>query len=129
MNASSSYEFTEAQNAIFRGLSVRMRLFGSTVLLIGLLMLIGALLLYRVIDQPWALLAGVALNAVYFLVLGGPTLAVSSHFRGIVETSQRDISHLMDALARLEKVFLINCILVAVLFVLQLFVPAYTPPV
>jgi hypothetical protein len=74
------------------------------------------------------LLIGIALNAAYFLVLGGPTVAVSKGFRDIVETSKNDIEHLMDALGALQKVLLLNCVIVAVLLVAQFFVPDFAPP-
>jgi hypothetical protein len=77
MDSQPHYEFSEDQNLIFQSLSRRMRLFGTTSILVGLLVVLGALWMVRRLDQPWALFLGVVMNALYFFVLGGPTSAVA----------------------------------------------------
>lgn len=125
-----TYEFTEEQNSLFKTLAMRMRLFGTSSLLVGLGILFGAALLARsdAMDQSVALLAGFVLNAVYFFVLGGPTWAASKDFQKIVETSNSDIANLMHAVDRLRKIFWLNCLIAIALFVLQWFVPAFVMP-
>jgi hypothetical protein len=127
MDRPTSYEFSEAQNLVFKTLSMRMRLFGVVVLLEGLLLLAGAAFLHLKLDQPFALVAILALSGVYLIVLGGPKLGVASSFNSILETSRNDIDHLMKALSGLQTAFLINCLIVVLVFVATVYVPLYTP--
>ena len=126
MAPATTYEFKEAQNVIFKTLAMRMRLFGVVVLLEGLLLLAGAAFLHYRLDQPVALVSILALTGVYLIVLGGPNLGVSSSFNSIVETSRNDVEHLMKALAGLRTAFLINCVIVVIVFVATVYVPIYT---
>ena len=126
MAPATTYEFKESQNVVFKTLAMRMRLFGVVALLEGLLLLAGAAFLHYRLDQPLALVAILALCGVYLIVLGGPNLGVSASFNSIVETSRNDVEYLMKALSSLQTLFLINCLIVIVVFVATVYVPLYT---
>jgi len=126
MDRPATYEFSEAQNVVFKTLAMRMRLFGVIVLLEGLLLLAGAAFLHLKLDQPFALVAILALSGVYFIVLGGPKLGVASSFNSILETSRNDVEYLMKALKGLQTAFLINCLIVIAVLVLTFEVPFYS---
>jgi fucose 4-O-acetylase-like acetyltransferase len=125
----ASYEFSEAQNAVFKSLAGRMRLFGTVVVLVAVLLIAAAALVVSRLDEPLSLVGLLGLSTVYLLVLGGPQVGIANSFTQILETSKNDIGHLMDALAGLEKVFLLNCVIVVLVLIGAFVVPPFVVPV
>ena len=128
MDRPATYEFSEAQNLVFKMLSDRMRLFGAAVVLAALLLLGAAALIYRSLDEPLSMVGLMALSAVYLLLLGGPKLGIARAFAQIQETSKNDVGYLMTALSGLERVFLINCVVVLLVIIGAFLVPQFTVP-
>jgi hypothetical protein len=129
MEAHASYEFSEDQNLVIRNLAARLRLLGAAVLLLAVLTLAGVAIAYGRLDQPLSLLGAPVLACIYLLALGGPLVKASKGLDAVVETSHNDIDHVMDALGTLQRVFLINCFVVAALVIVHLLVlPAYVIP-
>jgi hypothetical protein len=96
------YEFTPAQNQTIGGLAGRMKILGWAYIAQGLLT--GLLGFLALVVLP---LAGVVYLIITTVVLlsGIWTRSASTSFLMIVTTRGSDISHLMDALAALRKLY------------------------
>jgi hypothetical protein len=152
-NLSARYEFTEAQNREIGDLAGKMRLVGLVAVILGVVNLIMAVLLviYAFRDQLpaevlrripedtlkqippasqlWALVLQAAISGLIFLLIGLWTRSAASEFQKIVDTTGRDISHLMSALGALNKMYslLSTLIIVGILaFLLAIGVLLYT---
>ena len=123
------YEFTEVQNREIGGLARKMRLVGLVAIVLGVVNLILALLLliYAFRDrlpaealrgipedtlrqlappsQLWAIVLQAAASGLIFLLIGLWTRSSAAEFRKIVDTTGRDIGHLMSALGSLHKMY------------------------
>jgi hypothetical protein len=123
------YEFTEAQNREIGGLASKMRLVGLVAVVLGLVELILGILLivYAFRDrlpaealqripedtlkqlappsQLWALVVQAVASGLIFLLIGVWTRSAGGEFQKIVTTTGRDISHLMNALGSLHKMY------------------------
>jgi hypothetical protein len=102
--SSGSYEFSQAEEAEFRGLARSMRFVGGATMWGGL----GAGALAAVVqfvqnDHPnmlaWAFVA------VINVAIGFLLLSAGASFRAISETRGRDVQHLMGAIRRLRRVY------------------------
>jgi hypothetical protein len=147
------YEFTEAQNREIGGLARKMRLVGLVAVILGVVNLILGLLLliYAFRDQLpaealrripedtlkqlappsqlWAVVLQAVASGLIFLLIGLWTRSAAAEFRQIVDTSGRDIGHLMSALGSLHKMYslLYTLIIVGILaFLLTIGVFLYT---
>jgi hypothetical protein len=123
------YEFTEGQNRQIGGLARKMRLVGLVAIVLGVVNLLLAILLliYAFRDrlpaealrripedtlrqlappsQLWAIVLQAMASGLIFLLIGLWTRSSSAEFRKIVDTTGRDISHLMSALGSLHKMY------------------------
>jgi hypothetical protein len=123
------YEFTETQNRGIGSLARKMRLvglvavvLGAVELILGLLLLIYAFrdqlpaeVLRRIPEdalkqlpppsQLWAVVVQAATSALIFLLIGMWTRSAAREFQQIVDTRGQDISHLMNALGSLHKMY------------------------
>ncbi len=123
------YEFTREQNELIGDLAGKMRLVGLIGVVLGILNLLSALLLLLFVFQDrlpadmlqripeevrkqmpptaylWGYLLQVAAVGLIFLLLGVWTRSSASSFHQIVDTSGRDISHLMEALDSLRRMY------------------------
>jgi hypothetical protein len=125
----SRYEFTEAQNRGIGDLARKMRLVGLVAVVLGVVQLILGLLLliYAFRDQLpaevlrripedtlkqlpppsqlWSVVLQAATSGLIFLLIGLWTRSSAREFQQIVDTTGRDISHLMNALGSLHKMY------------------------
>jgi hypothetical protein len=123
------YEFTEAQNRGIGSLAHKMRLVGLVAVVLGVVELIlGILLLiYAFRDQLpaevlrripedtlkqlpppsqlWAVVVQAATSGLIFLLIGLWTRSAAAEFQQVVDTTGRDINHLMNALGSLHKMY------------------------
>jgi len=124
-----SYEFTSEQNDLIGRLARKMSLVGLVSAVFGVLYLLSAVLLLAFIFQDklpadvvskipddvrskvpstsylWGVLIQTLLSGMIFLLLGIWTRSSSASFQEIVATTGRDISHLMNALSSLHKMY------------------------
>jgi hypothetical protein len=109
---SDAYEFGQEHNLELAKLASVMRLVGTCFFVLGLVSILGFLVV------ALSGLVGLVLTALilglYFMSLSGPTRMAALGFRRIVETSGRDISHLMEALAGLAELYFLNVLAGAV---------------
>jgi hypothetical protein len=139
-----SYEFTTEQNDLFRSLAGKMGLVGLMAVVIGVLNLVSALMLLVFVFQDrlpaevleqipaearaelppadflWGLIIQGATMGLIFLLLGAWTRAAAASFRDIAETAGRDISHLMDAVGSLHKMYRLMYTLIIVALIVFL---------
>jgi hypothetical protein len=153
MGVTGRYEFTKAQNREIAGLARKMRLVGLVAVLLGVINLILGLLLliYAFRDQLpaealrripedtlkqlappsqlWAVVLQAVASGLIFLLIGLWTRSAAAGFQQIVDTTGRDIGHLMSALGSLHKMYslLYTLIIVGILaFLLTIGVFLYT---
>jgi hypothetical protein len=71
-------------------------------------------------NHLWAIAIGSAVNGLIYLMIGAWTRSAAGSFRLIVDTRGSDISHLMDALSSLNKMYTLvyTLILVGLLFLI-----------
>jgi hypothetical protein len=153
MSSTGHYEFTEAQNREIGILARKMRLVGLVAAILGVVdLILGILLLiYAFRDQLpaevlrripedtlkqlpppsqlWAVVLQAVTSGLIFLLIGVWTRSAAAEFQKIVNTTGRDISHLMSALSSLHKMYslLYTLIIVGILaFLLSIGVLLYT---
>ncbi len=97
-----AYEFTEEQNVIIRVLEGRMRTVGITNIVIAAIYVLTYLIFF--LPQPIAPLLFLPPFAL-FLFVGIWTNRSASSFKKIVLTTGQDVSHLMNALASLSRLY------------------------
>jgi uncharacterized membrane protein len=138
------YEFTTEQSNLFRSLAGKMGLVGLMAVVIGVLNLVSALMLLVFVFQDrlpaevleqipaearaelpptdflWGLLIQGATMGLIFLLIGVWTRAAAASFRDIAETAGRDISHLMDAVGSLYKMYRLMYTLIIVALIVFL---------
>jgi hypothetical protein len=124
-----SYEFTSQQNDLIGSLAKKMRLVGLVNVVFGVLYLISSLILLVIIFQAhlpaevtqsipedyrrkvptgnylWGILIQTALAGLIFLMIGLWTRSSAASFQQIVDTTGRDIGHLMNALGSLHRMY------------------------
>jgi hypothetical protein len=129
MSMSERYEFTEAQNRQIGDLAGKMRLVGLVAVLLGVVQLILGILvvvyafrdrlpaevLQRIPEdtlkqlappsQLWILALQAGISGLIFLLIGLWTRSAAADFQKIVTTTGNDISHLMNALGSLHKMY------------------------
>ena len=100
---SAQYEFSEVENATFTGLSKAMKLVGTVALALGALMVIGffALLMrHRIGQGTLSLIQGMVM-----VVMGIWNRDAAGPVERIVTSSGSDITHLMQAMEKMKKIF------------------------
>ena len=101
---SGSYEFSQAEDAEFRGLARSMRFVGGATMWGGLgVGALAAVVQFIQNDHPNTL--AWAFVAVINVALGFLLLSAGASFRAISETRGRDVEYLMDAIRRLRRVY------------------------
>jgi len=124
-----NYEFTSEQNDLIGRLARKMSLVGLVSVVFGVLYLLSAVLLLAFIFQDkmpadvvskipedvrskvpsttylWGVLIQTLLAGLIFLLIGIWTRSSAASFHEIVVTTGRDISHLMNALSSLHKMY------------------------
>ena len=125
-----SHEFTGEQNDFIGRLAKKMSVVGLVSVIFGVLYLISAVLLLAFVFQDklpadvvtkipdevrakvpttsnylWGVLIQTALAGLIFLMIGIWTRSAAASFREIVSTTGRDITHLMNALSSLYKMY------------------------
>lgn len=106
--SAAQYEFTPSQSTLIDSLARRMRLVGWWQMAFGVLSVIGG-----VVSLSDGGFGSVVTGAVLFL-FGLWTLRAHHGFARVVETEGSDITHLMDALGELHKLFTLFFYLVVV---------------
>jgi hypothetical protein len=123
------YEFTREQNDLIGDLAGKMKLVGVVGVVLGILNLLSALLLLVFIFQDrlpvdvlqripedlrrqmpsttylWGFLLQAAAIGLIWLLLGVWTVSSATSFQQIVDTTGRDVNHLMDALGTLRQMY------------------------
>lgn len=97
--SAGTYEFNQAENRVFAGLARRMRFVGLIITAIGGFSLVAGFSTQISLTQVIA--------AVVYLLIGAFTVSAATEFRRVVQTQGSDISHLMEALSSLRKVYAI----------------------
>lgn len=103
-----TYEFTPGQNEIIAELSRGMRTVGLLQLLLGCFYLVAFLLaLFHALKHPQIFGEVIVIGMVVLLLLamGTWTSSAAASFAKIVTTQGKDITHLMDALDSLRKIY------------------------
>ena len=109
----SGYEFTPMQNPTIRTLAQRMRVIGIVYIIFAVFVGIGAFVVLLQ-SLPSALVG--FLEVALFAFLGLWTYRGAASFQLIVDTKGSDISHLMNALDELRKIYSLQTwLMVAVL--------------
>lgn len=102
------YEFTEEENAVFSGLSLRMNVVGVLMVVIGV-----GLIVFGVIRYPISLeLLVVSALGIILFGMGYFTFQSSKRFRKIVETQGHDITYLMEAITGLNRLYTLVVVLI-----------------
>jgi hypothetical protein len=156
LGSPARYEFTGEQNELIGDLARKMRLVGLVGVVVGVLNILSALLLLVFIFQDrlpadvlqripedvrskvpstghlWgALIQGVTAGLILLLV-GVWTRAAGASFQQIVDTTGRDIGHLMNGLGELRKMYtlmytlILICVVVTVVGLLLLLFGRFT---
>jgi hypothetical protein len=121
---SQQYEFTSEQNKTINELAGAMSVVGTFAFVLGIVYLIAFVgVLIQVIqgkgDVGVTIVA--AVSALIYLAVGSWTRNAAFEFRRIVETTNRDIYHLMNALESLTKLYsLLRLLIMAGLAILAL---------
>lgn len=103
----SQYEFSPEQNKLIADLAAMMRGVGQMTMLLGVIMLLGALttMLLNGLDHLRTVGIGFVIPGLIFFFLGNWTINAAVAFHVIVDTKGSNIQLLMDALANLRKVY------------------------
>ncbi len=108
------YEFDNSQNQVIEQLAHKMRFCGIFLIIVGVIIALpGVLTLSGILIMPGIALPGLTLliaamyflNALFYIVVGMWTVKAASSFKLIVDTTGNDISHLMNALGELKKLY------------------------
>src|SRR5262245_6697961 len=140
-----TYEFTKDQNDLIGSLAGKMKFVGLITLVFGILYLLSAVLVLAAIFQDklpaevvqrvpedvrhslpktqflWGIFVQSLVGGLIFSMIGVWTRAAADSFRQIVDTTGRDITHLMNALESLHKMYsliytlIVICILLMVI--------------
>jgi magnesium-transporting ATPase (P-type) len=127
--SSGNYEFTSQQNDMIGSLAGKMKFVGLFALVFGVLYLLSAVLVLAAIFQDklpadvvknvpdevkkslpntqflWGICIQSAVGGLIFTFIGVWTRSAGDSFKMIVDTTGRDISHLMNALGSLHKMY------------------------
>jgi hypothetical protein len=113
------YEFTAEQNVTLSGLAARMRFVGAALIVVALLAVAESLTL------SWrgsGGFVGVAIGAI-LLLIGAWSVRASGQFRAVAASQGADISHLMNAITAIRRLYDVQfwaLLVVAVLLSLSL---------
>jgi hypothetical protein len=142
LGSPARYEFTPEQNDLIGDLAKKMRLVGLISVVLGVLNLLSAILLLVFIFQDkipanvvasipedarkelpptnylWGFVIQGAASGLILLLIGIWTRASAASFQLIVDTTGRDISHLMDALGSLRKMYTLLYTLIVIILIL-----------
>jgi hypothetical protein len=111
----TGYEFTMAQNTTIQVLADRMKFIGILYLVFAVILaLLG---IYVLLTAP-AESIGMILEVAFFGFVGWWTYKGAGSFYSIVRTKGSDITHLMDALEDLRKIYNLQFWLMIVLLIL-----------
>jgi hypothetical protein len=106
-----SYEFTADQNHLIGTLASRMKFVAIFLIVLGCIMGLAGL---------FSLPAGVVylVIAAIYIIIGIWTIGAANAFKKIVDTEASDISHLMNALNELKKLYTLQYVLsiIAIVF-------------
>ncbi len=111
------YEFDPQQDEVIDNLSNSMRWVAAPLWVLGILYAVATVLaLVQVFSRPESLYALLSflLVTLFFLALAGWTVRAADSFKAIAQTRGRDISHLMDALNNLRKLYSMLALIVKV---------------
>ena len=127
------YEFSDKQNELVGALAAKMAFVGTTMIVFGILLDLGALVsivALHLAPTSGAALTNVIAGAALFCV-GFWTRGASVHFQRIVDTEGSDVSNLMTALEELFRIYSLQRVLflfTSVLAVLATVIHFIAPP-
>ncbi len=99
----TQYEFNESENAVFTGLAKAMKLVSTVALSLGALMVVGFFVLlfrHRIGHASLSLIQGMVM-----VVMGIWNRDASGSVEQIVSSTGNDVTHLMQAMDKLKKIF------------------------
>ncbi len=96
-------EFDADQNAVFRTLGRKMRFVGMFAIVLGVLALLGGV--FGMMQLRDSRDFSLACFGIMQLLIGAWTRAAGAEFQRVAETHGADISHLMNALVDLRKLY------------------------
>jgi hypothetical protein len=135
------YEFSAAENTVFGGLAGKMRFVGVILMVVGVLyLLLGGLVVVGAITGESVPVAqkvdgavtmtsqrlhvghslGYFVGGIIYLLMGMWTGNSAAAFRRIVDTQGSDISHLMDAVTNLHKLYTLQFWLILIGLIVML---------
>jgi hypothetical protein len=107
------YEFTDDENVVFKGLSLRMNAVGGLMVLVGI-----GLIVFGAVRYPLSLeLLLLVANGFILFGIGYLTFRSSKRFVKIIETEGHDIMYLMEAMSDLSRVYTLIVALIVVVLV------------
>lgn len=113
----AQYEFDRDQNALMGDLGAKMQFVGMLSIVIGAIVLVGSVLTVNVFSL------GNLIAGLLYIALGAWTRAAGEEFRDVVRTKGADITHLMDALANIRRIYTLFywiCLVAIALMVISL---------
>lgn len=108
------FEFQEPENALIRNLAWKMHFVGLFGISIGLLTIALGVLMFHI---------GPILTGTYSALLGIWTQRASTAFKSIVDTQGKDVTHLLEALEDLKRLYTLQywlCVLTLVVAIVAL---------
>jgi ABC-type uncharacterized transport system permease subunit len=114
---SDEFEFTDSHNMVFHGLSKAMLIVGIVQSVLALVYAVPGVLALLVLNTPV-----VVIKFLHVVVVGAMalwTMRASRSVKEIVRTEGDDIRHLMDAMASLKKLFLLQVVVFAIIIALN----------
>lgn len=118
------YEFDRGQNALLGDLGSKMQFVGLFAIVIGSLVIVGSILTANA--RPFNL--GPLISGILYIALGAWTRSAGTSFREVVTTKGADITHLMDALGDVRRVYTLFywiCLFAIAFLVLSLLIVLY----
>lgn len=118
------YEFDREQNALLGDLGSKMQFVGMFAIVIGSLVLVGGVLA----ANSEAFNPGAFISGLLYIAIGAWTRSAGASFRDVVTTKGADITHLIEALGDVRRVYTLFywiCIFAIALLVISLLVMLY----
>ncbi len=124
-STTGQYEFGADQNAIMGDLGSKMQFVGMFTIVIGTLGLIGGVL---ALNTDATRSPGIFIMSLLYIAIGAWTRSAGAGFRQIVATRGADITHLMDALSNVRRVYSLFywiCIIAIALLVISMLIMVF----
>ena len=109
------YEFTDEENIVFTGLSLRMNIAVVLMIVVGILLIV-----VGVVRYPFSMeLVLLTANGLLLFGIGYLTFRTAARYKKIVDTQGHDIMYLMEAMTAQSRVYTLIVIIIVVVGVLM----------